>query len=143
MTGHILCFGYGFSARHLAPMLLTEGWQVSATTRSENVPKGDGINFIQFDAVLESHLSKASHVLLSAPPGESGDPVLHRYHHLVSRASHLKWIGYLSTTGVYGDTAGSWVNEASPVNPTNRRSISRAAAEERWVDLHHNYDCSS
>ena len=140
MTGHLLCFGYGFSARHLVSLLLTEGWTVSATTRSNIVPKREGINFIQFDAVLDSHLSEASHVLLSAPPGESGDPVLHQYHHFVSRASHLKWIGYLSTTGVYGDTAGSWVNEASPLNPTNRRSISRAAAEESWVDLHRNHD---
>ena len=74
MTGHLLCFGYGFSARHLVPLLLTEGWTVSATTRSENVPKGDGINFIQFDAVLDSHLSKASHVLLSAPPGRAEIP---------------------------------------------------------------------
>ena len=73
MTGHLLCFGYGFSARHLVPLLLTEGWTVSATTRSNIVPKRDGINFIQFDAVLDSHLSEASHVLLSAPPGESGD----------------------------------------------------------------------
>ena len=83
---------------------------------------------------------KASHVLLSAPPGEFGDPVLHRYHHLLSRASHLKWIGYLSTTGVYGDTAGTWVTEASPLNPTNRRSRYRVAAEASWLDLHQNYD---
>ena len=60
MTGHLLCFGYGFSARHLVPLLLTEGWTVSATTRSNIVPKRDGINFIQFDAVLDSHLSEAS-----------------------------------------------------------------------------------
>ena len=140
MTGHLLCFGYGFSARHLVPLLLAEGWTASATTRSEDVPEANRIKFINFDAVLDSHLSKASHVLLSVPPGESGDPVLIRYHHLLSRAAHLKWIGYLSTTGVYGDTAGTWATEASSLNPTNRRSRYRVAAEASWLDLHKNYD---
>ncbi len=140
MTGHLLCFGYGFSARHLVPLLLAEGWTASATTRSEDVPEAKGIKFINFDAVLDSHLSKASHVLLSVPPGVSGDPVLIRYHHLLSRAAHLKWIGYLSTTGVYGDTAGTWVTEASPIKPTNRRSRYRVAAEASWLDLYQNHN---
>ena len=140
MAGHLICFGYGFSARHLIPLLLAKGWTVSATTRSENIPEVDGVEFIRFDAVVDRHLAKASHVLLSVPPGESGDPVLDRYHHLVSKASHLKWIGYLSTTGVYGDTAGAWVTEASPLNPTNRRSTLRVAAEASWLNLHQDQD---
>ena len=140
ITRHLFCFGYGFSARHLVPLLLAEGWTASATTRSENISKGNGIDFIKFDSVSDSHLLKASHVLLSAPPGEFGDPILDRYHYLLSQASHLKWIGYLSTTGVYGDTAGTWVTEASPLNPTNRRSRYRVAAEASWLDLHQNYD---
>lgn len=140
MTGHLLCFGYGFSARHLVPLLADEGWTVSATTRMENIPEVDGVEFIRFDSVSAGHLSKASHVLLSAPPGKSGDPVLDRYHHLISQASHLKWIGYLSTTGVYGDTAGLRVTEASPLNPTNRRSHYRVAAEMSWLDLHRDHD---
>jgi nucleoside-diphosphate-sugar epimerase len=83
----------------------------------------------------ECAIANATHVLSTAPPGELGDPVLARYGAAIAAAPRLRWIGYLSTTGVYGDRNGAWVDEASEPMPTSERGQRRLAAEAAWGRL--------
>jgi len=139
MSQHLLCFGYGFSARHLAPALIADGWTVSATTRAADRDPVDGVRFISFDEVSAADIAGASHLLVSAPPSEEGDPILLRYLELIIASPGIEWIGYLSTTGVYGNTDGAWVDETSSLNPSSPRSTYRIEAENAWLDLHRNH----
>lgn len=116
--GHMFIFGLGYSSKAIASRL--GGWRIEATGR-------DGTHsFDDEDGVLAA-LARASHVLSSVPPTEGGDPVLARYGDALSHG----WLGYLSSTGVYGDTGGAWVDETSPVG-TGRRSA-RAEADLAWL----------
>ncbi|ANU06659.1 NAD(P)-dependent oxidoreductase [Paraurantiacibacter namhicola] len=121
---YLFIFGLGYSAKRIKASVEALGWQVSATGSD-----GD-VDFEDADAVRRE-LARASHVLSSVPPDrESGtDPALERY------ASDLgeRWMGYLSSTGVYGDAGGAWVDEASPTG-TGRRSA-RAEADAKWLEL--------
>jgi len=150
---HLFCFGLGYSAGRFARSLLADGWTVAGTCRSD-AQRG------QLEAdVSEAHvfdgdapladaagiLSRASHVLSSVPPHRNGggdgridsggDPVLALHGNHIREAKHLQWVGYLSSTGVYGDAGGGRVDEASPVNPSSGRSRMRAAAEAEWLYL--------
>ena len=116
----LFVFGFGYSARAIAARL--DGWQVEATGREGTVAFEDD------DAVREA-LGRASHVLSSVPPSEEGDPVLDRYGDALGHG----WLGYLSSTGVYGDTGGAWVDESAPVG-TGRRSA-RAASDSAWLAM--------
>jgi len=87
---------------------------------------------VAFDDALPS-VASASHILVTAPPGPEGDPVLARYAAAL-RASAAIWFGYLSTTGVYGDRGGAWVEEDTPPAPTAERSQRRLAAELAWQE---------
>jgi nucleoside-diphosphate-sugar epimerase len=116
--GHMVIFGLGFSAKAIARRL--GGWRIEATGR-------DGTIAFDDETGVRAALARASHVLSSVPPGDQGDPVLAGY----GDALHDKWLGYLSSTGVYGDTGGAWVDEASPVG-TGRRSM-RAEADRAWL----------
>lgn len=141
MTG-LLCFGFGFSAQALARRLMPKGWDVYATSRS-----GEGRAFIRkFGAhdlpfpVVDKSLDRISHLLISAPPGEHGDPVLQAHgKSMASRVRQFQWVGYLSTTGVYGDLQGGWVDEDSPRNPNTDRGRRRLAAENAWLKLRSEY----
>ena len=117
-------FGLGYTAKRLADALTNDGWRISATGSD-----GD-VDFADRDAVL-AELASADCVLSSVPPDrESGlDPVLDTY----GRAFPAAWYGYLSSTGVYGDTGGAWVDEASPTG-SGRRSA-RSEADALWVKL--------
>jgi nucleoside-diphosphate-sugar epimerase len=78
-------------------------------------------------------LAEATHLLISAGPGEGGDPVLAELQSRIARAApHLDWAGYLSTTGVYGDHDGGWVDEQTPLDPGTRRGKLRQEAEAAW-----------
>lgn len=139
---HLLCFGFGFSARALAQSLSRDQWTVTGTSRSaEGCEK---IRQLGFDAALFNDdtplktalLDTVTHVVVSAPPGKTGDPVLkHHGRHLSRRAAHIRWLAYLSTTGVYGDRQGGWVDETSPLEPGTSRGRARLAAETGWLDL--------
>jgi nucleoside-diphosphate-sugar epimerase len=114
----LFVFGLGYSAKAIAGAL--EGWPIEATG-------ADGtMAFDDEPAVLEA-LGRATHVLSSVPPGDEGDPVLMRY----GDALGNRWLGYLSSTGVYGDTGGAWVDESSRVGG-GRRSA-RASADAEWL----------
>ncbi len=133
----LLSFGHGYSARALAKTLLPEGWTIYGTTRSEEKARTlqeEGIlPLIWPGSDLEKPLSEATHLLISAGPGEDGDPVLASLRPQIERrAGQFKWVGYLSTTGVYGDHGGGWVDETTPLTPSTKRGKLRVEAEAAW-----------
>jgi nucleoside-diphosphate-sugar epimerase len=140
---HVFCFGMGYSARHLALQLAAQGWRVGGTARTPEGSKAiaqDGFDAFVFDGSapgegVREALQTATHIVVSAPPGETGDPVLAQHGEDIAQASHLKWIGYLSTIGVYGDHKGAWVDETAQPTPVSARSRRRAEAESAWLAL--------
>ncbi len=140
MEKTLLSFGHGYSAQALARILLPQDWRVIGTTRSEDkAPRlmADGVEpRIWPGADMIPALDAATHVLISAAPGEDGDPVLAALQdEIAARAGQFAWVGYLSTTGVYGDHQGDWVDEATPLTPSTKRGIARVAAEAAWADI--------
>jgi nucleoside-diphosphate-sugar epimerase len=140
MTKHLLSFGHGFSARALTPLLLDQGFAITGTTRSDDKAKAlkaTGVTpKIWPGADLREELASATHLLISAAPGADGDPVLNALREDVTEhAPNLEWVGYLSTTGVYGDANGDWVDESSPLNPATKRGQMRVMAEADWQSI--------
>ncbi len=135
---HLFCFGFGFSAETLAQKLDRREWRVTGTSRS---PEGVAtINDQGFEGLLfndlESIPNSVTHIVTSIPPGEEGDPVLLRFRYeLVRRARSFEWVAYLSTTGVYGDRGGAWVDEESDLQPNTNRGQRRVDAEAAWQQI--------
>ncbi|MCC6919124.1 MAG: SDR family oxidoreductase [Alphaproteobacteria bacterium] len=142
--GHLFLFGYGYVGSALARLLVREGWRVSATTRST-----DKMSALRADKV-EAHLfgpgglrdpeyalASVTHILCTAAPAEQGDPALLAHGDMLrSRPpQNLRWLGYVSTTGVYGDAGGAWVDETAPLAPVHERGRRRVAAEQAWAEL--------
>lgn len=124
---HLLIFGLGYTAGRIAAAMQAQGWQVRATGSA-----GD-IAFADSDAVLAA-LGEATHVLSSVPPERAGgDPVLDTY----CEALHGKALFYLSSTGVYGDRAGAWVDEGTPTiaQSGEGRRNARAEADLAWLTM--------
>jgi nucleoside-diphosphate-sugar epimerase len=142
MGDTLFCFGLGFSAKVLAARLHAEGWDVIGTSRS--LEKAANLAALGYDSHVfdgtaplsdPSVLAAATHMLISVPAEEDADAVLRWHSDAIARLPNLKWLGYLSTTGVYGDRAGGWVDETTPINPTQGRSRRRAEAEAGWLRL--------
>lgn len=141
--GKLFCFGLGFTAHHLARRLRHEGWTVAGTCRSEDKRQAmlaEGITAHLFDrqralSDAATALRDVTHVVDSIPPDDTGDPVLDLHLRELQNLESLRWIGYLSTTGVYGDRGGDWVDENSPRKPTLDRSRRRTSAEDSWLTL--------
>ncbi|WP_281981285.1 SDR family oxidoreductase [Thalassorhabdomicrobium marinisediminis] len=136
MTRTLLSFGHGYSARALARRL-NEDWRIIGTTRSEDKAAAllvEGIEpRIWPGANLTPALDAATHLLISAGPSEDGDPVLAQLRdEIAARREQFTWVGYLSTTGVYGDHQGGWVDEDTPLAPSTRRGRLRVEAEAAW-----------
>lgn len=132
---HLFCFGLGFSAQALMRQLLPADWTLSGTNRDGAAL--EGVTIWGFDgsmAIPETALEGVTHLLLSVPPGADGDPVLKHHHAMLAHRS-FDWVGYLSTTGVYGDRGGDWVDEESPLEPSTERGHRRLEAERAWQDL--------
>lgn len=132
----------GYSAARFVQRHRAMFGRIAATTRRMDKGAGliaGGIDAFQFDGQPSQGLvvaaAEASHVLVSIPPGDKGDPALAALRSLLRANKALTWIGYLSTTGVYGDHHGKWVDEDTPVAPQNARSRRRAEAEEAWRAL--------
>ncbi|MGI4877991.1 MAG: hypothetical protein ACRYG4_10970 [Janthinobacterium lividum] len=124
---HILILGLGYTTSRLAARLQAAGWQVTATRRLA----GDGV--LQFDdPAVAAAVAAASHIVSSVPPDADGDPVLRQYGEALAAAPAV-WLGYLSSTGVYGDTKGAWVDESADVG--NGRRGARVAADLAWQGL--------
>lgn len=140
---HLFAFGLGYSALELARRLLDAGWRVSGTSRSaekiDRLGRG-GIEMYRFDpesgvAPDAGVLADATHLLTSIAPDSSGDPVLRAFGGAIA-GFRAEWVGYLSTTGVYGDSGGDWVDETSPTKPALDRAKRRVAAEQAWLSLY-------
>lgn len=132
----LLSFGHGYSAQALT-QFLPDDWTVIGTTRSADKAKrllADGVDpRVWPGADLRPALDRATHLLISAAPNEDGDPVLQHLHdEILSRAETFEWVGYLSTTGVYGDHNGDWVDEDAPLTPATKRGQLRVKAETEW-----------
>jgi nucleoside-diphosphate-sugar epimerase len=132
-------FGFGYTADRLAQKLISQGFDVVGTTRQERkkaMSHPSAITFIDFEASdIEYYLSQSTHLLISVPPAaDMGDLVLFYYSELIKRhVAHIEWLGYLSSTGVYGDYQGGWVDEESICKPQSSSGILRMEAENAWL----------
>ncbi|SEK75112.1 Nucleoside-diphosphate-sugar epimerase [Roseovarius nanhaiticus] len=141
MTKTLFCFGYGYSARALGALLRREGgWRIIGTTRDAQkaeMLEAEGVEPVIWPGSdISAQLNEATHLLISAGPNEDGDPVLAELHAAIARvAPRLEWAGYLSTTGVYGDQDGGWVDETTPLDPGTRRGVLRQEAEAAWAAI--------
>ncbi len=135
MAQRLLCLGYGYVAATLAKGLAAQGWEIVGTYQ-RTAPAG--IHALPFrDGVASADLlaeaRRADAVLASIPPGEAGDPGLRGLADDLARPG--VWLGYLSTTGVYGDRDGAWVTEEDAPNPSHETPARRVAAEAGWRAL--------
>ena len=137
---NLFCFGLGYCADYLSAKLIKQGWQVSATCRTSEkaaVLEASGIRPVLLSGkkVTVTDLGKADHILISAPPEQDGsDPVLNFAEAaLAALQDQIKWVGYLSTTGVYGDHQGAWIDEETPAVLLSERGQRRVAAEAQWA----------
>lgn len=130
----LLSLGHGYSAQALARRLVPQGWQVIGTTRNParaQAFRAEGVEPLVWPGDLAPALARATHVLCSAAPDSQGDPFLRAVPAIAG--SRAVWVGYLSTTGVYGDHAGGWVDEATQLTPQSDRGRQRVLAEEQWL----------
>jgi hypothetical protein len=133
-SSRLLCLGYGYTAQALAATLDRAQWHVSGTVRDKKPrPAARPVTFIPF-ADAGPAIAEATHILISVPPDTRGDPALRRHASRFAGLTQLKWLGYLSTTGVYGDTSGRPVDETAALVPTADRSRRRIKAEFDWQD---------
>ncbi len=140
---NILILGLGYSAGFFARAALVRSWAVTGTVRTaakaERLSR-DGLPTLVFDGLsvspaLEKTVAEADAVLVSVQPAEDGDAALRLLRNALVSAPRLRWIGYLSTIGVYGDQGGAWIDEAIPVKPSNARTRQRVAIEQDWLTL--------
>ncbi len=139
---HLLCLGFGFTATALTRALGPE-WRVTGTTRSAGgmaaVRDAGAEPLLWPGEELTPALAQATHVLSSVPPRDAGDPAFDLLRAHVGLMPRLEWLGLLSTTGVYGDHGGAWVDEDTPLVPATHRGGLRATQNAAWMDLFHEY----
>ncbi len=147
----LFCFGYGYSCDYLGHALQEEQargglrWHISGTTRDmdkQEALRARGVDAHIFDYQHplnnpQAFLKGATHLLISTPPGDDGDPAFLMHADDILDLTSLQWVGYLSTTGVYGDRDGGWVDENSDITPNSQRGTRRAKAEAQWMSLCH------
>jgi len=135
--GNIFVLGHGYSGKTVTRRLLARGWQAAGSSRTPS----DGAFRVAAPQDLApgtpaaQALLQATHLLHSIPPGPDGDSVLAPVARLLDGKHRVQWIGYLSTTGVYGDRDGGWVDETTPTQPNNARGERRVTAERQWLAL--------
>ena len=140
MKNVLLSFGHGYSAQALSPILVTQGWTVFGTTRVQDnmagIAASGAVPVLWPDTAIEKYLDQATHLLISTAPDETGDPVLKALaDQIAKRRDQFKWVGYLSTTGVYGDHQGGWVDETTALTPATKRGQWRVRAERQWQNM--------
>lgn len=139
----MLVFGHGYSAGFLTPLLTARGWQVTGTTRDDpdRVAAAGAVPLLWpgSEDALRTAIAQADAILVSTAPGPDGDPVLAAFRDELARA-RPRWLGYLSTTGVYGDRDGGWVDEDSVLDGSGPRGQARIAAEGAWQDMARAHD---
>jgi nucleoside-diphosphate-sugar epimerase len=143
-NNHLFCFGYGYSCDYLGHALMERGgWRVSGTTRSSErreTLRARGVQAHIFDSdhpLLDPLyiLRDATHIVISTPPDDEGDPAFNIHGLDLTQCPNLKWVGYLSTNAVYGDRGGGQVDETSEIRPSSKRGSRRAKAESQWLSL--------
>ncbi len=130
----LLSLGHGYSAQALGRAVLARGGRVIGTTRDAGraaAMRAAGVEPLIWPGNLAPALAQATHVLCSAAPDADGDPFLAMARDQIA-VSGAGWVGYLSTTGVYGDHQGNWVDEETPLNPGSARAVQRVLAERQW-----------
>jgi nucleoside-diphosphate-sugar epimerase len=136
----IFVFGLSYTAQAFIHSQPAQWSRVSGTVRLADKARQLQLEGIQayplmgeFDEnALAGDIRLSDALLVSAPPSKDGDPCLGRFREVIASAGSLGWIGYLSTTGIYGDHGGSWINEETPPTPQSARSVERLAAERAW-----------
>lgn len=132
MKKTLLCLGFGYTARALAPHLLAKGWRITGTSREP--VEAEGVEMVTWPGEPVP-LDGVTHILNSIGPTADGDPVLAALENQIAAAPDLEWVGYLSTTAVYGHRDGAWVDEETPAAPSSLRGEWRAQAETRWRSI--------
>ena len=138
---NLLIFGFGFSGKALAKRLAAKGWSIAATARrDEDRRAAAALGVEAFDPAdadaLRQAAGQARAILVTAPPGQGGCPALQALvPAMAASGAFPDWIGYLSTTGVYGDRHGGWVTEDSALNAQSIEGARRAAAERDWRQI--------
>lgn len=131
--GRLVVAGLGYAGTAVAREAAAAGWRVAGTARDPaRASAPAGVAVLPF-AEAGPAIADATHLLATAAPGEAGDPVLAAHGEAIRAAPNLRWIGYVSTTGVYGDRGGGWVDEGTPPAPTQDRTRRRVSAEGRWA----------
>jgi nucleoside-diphosphate-sugar epimerase len=132
MDARMVVAGIGYAGRAIAAEALARGFAVTGTARDPATARPPaGVAVVAFAHAGES-LREATHLVVTAAPEQDGDPVLAAHAEAIAAAPALRWIGYLSTTGVYGDRDGGWVDETTPPAPGQARSVRRLDAEQAW-----------
>jgi len=139
----LLILGLGYAAGFFAREALARGWEVTGTVRTSEKAERldrDGIRMLVFEGLaasdaLDEAVAEADAVLVSVQPGAAGDPALDSLSEKLAAAPKLRWIGYLSTIGVYGDHDGGWIDEATEPHRPDERSRVRLAIEQDWLAL--------
>ena len=133
----LLSLGHGYSAQVLARRLIPLGWHVIGTSRAPERAEAlrqTGVEVLNWPGDLAPALARATHILVSAAPDANGDPFLATHRTAIALAKP-QWVGYLSTTAVYGDHQGGWDDETTPLNPSSARAVQRVLAERQWGSL--------
>jgi hypothetical protein len=142
----LFCFGYGYTASFLSEHLRKFGWKIAGTTTDPEKKmflKQSGIEAMLYDqnrTITDPYqtFKDVTHVLLCIPPGADGDPVVDVHGSDLARMPNIEWVGYLSTTAIYGNQDGNWVDETTQPEPESRRGALRLRAEQQWQFLHLN-----
>lgn len=149
MQKKLFCFGYGYTCDYVGHELLERGgWRVGGTTRDperRDALRARGIDAHIFDQehpLIDPRyiLEGTTHLLISTPPDDEGDPAFLMDAMDIVKIPSIEWVGYLSTTGVYGDRDGGEVDETGELRPTSKRGSRRMRAEEQWLSLHGTHD---
>ncbi len=135
---HMLVLGHGYSAGWLTPELIRRGWRVTGTTRNNlsrvTATGAKALRWPGQEPEVRAAIASADAILITAAPDRHGDPALLAFRDDIAKA-RPDWIGYLSTTGVYGDRQGEWVDESAELRPATLRGQERVAAEQAWQHL--------
>lgn len=144
----LFCFGHGYVAQALSTHLQSNNthqnnWKIAGTTRDLERKEdlcAQGIKGYLFDTEKPLGdplfiLDNITHMLISTPPDDDGDPVFNMHADDIAKLKNLEWIGYLSSTGVYGNRDGGWVDEGAEMRPTSKRGNRRVKAERQWINF--------
>ena len=140
---NLFVFGPGYTAQRFIDTYRDRFTRICATYRSPDKAEVLQASSIvpyffdgeSYDAGILDELARAKTVIVSIPPASEWDPVLRHFSGALASAPYLRWVGYLSTVGVYGNANGGWVDENTPPNPVNERSRHRIMAEQQWLEL--------